>query len=141
MEVIIMKENFPIDGEAYAVGKQGNRYFFTWGYEFPYREKMPGEDVVVGENGIEWFATEEEALSSYLDAVEAVNVTFGSPLMQVMTAREAEKRWGLQPGTIRNSCTRGPLKKYIIDGHIRKSAGTWLVTKEVMEEVYGIEGI
>lgn len=58
-------------------------------------------------------------------------------LQQVMTAAEAEERWGLRPGTVRASCLRGPLRKYIAKGLVRKSSGTWLVTAQAMEETYG----
>src|SRR5690606_10982441 len=60
-------------------------------------------------------------------------------LQQIMTATEAEERWGLQPGTVRASCLRGPLSRYIEKGLVRKSGGTWLVTVQVMEKVYGKE--
>jgi len=62
-----------------------------------------------------------------------------SPISETMTATEADERWGLQPGTVRASCVRGPLKKYIERGLVRKSGGTWLVTVQAMEEVYGKE--
>lgn len=51
-----------------------------------------------------------------------------------MTATEAEERWSLKPGTVRSSCQRGPLKDHT---GVRKSGGTWLVTEQTMEEVYG----
>lgn len=60
-------------------------------------------------------------------------------LQQIMTATEAEERWGLQPGTVRASCLRGPLSRYIEKGLVRKSGGTWLVTVQAMEETYGKE--
>lgn len=47
-----------------------------------------------------------------------------------MTAREAEQVWGLSSGTVRAALVRG-----IIQG--RKSAGTWLVTRETMINHYG----
>lgn len=134
-----MKENFPLDGEAYVVGEKNGKYFFTWGPIYPYSEELPHNNVADGASGIEWYHTEEDALSSYLDAVEAAHSTFDSPIVKVMTAREAEERWGLKTGTIRNSCSRGPLKEHLADGHVRKSAGTWLVTEEIMKEIYGEE--
>jgi len=137
MNIIIMKENFPVDGEAYAVGEHNGKYFFAWGSEYPYADVLPSEDITEGESGIEWYRTEEEALQAYLDAVEAVHESMDSPIFRVMTAKEAEERWGMSSGAIRQSCLRGPLKRYIQDGHVRKSAGTWLVTEEIMYEVYG----
>lgn len=47
-----------------------------------------------------------------------------------MTAPEAEQLWGLQPGTVRAACGRGIIT-------CRKSAGTWLVTRQEMEAHYG----
>ena len=42
-----MKENFPVDGEAYAVGKAENgKYFFAWGSEVPYVDEVPLYDIV-----------------------------------------------------------------------------------------------
>ena len=135
--IIIMKEDFPIDGEAYVVGEQMGRYFFAWGPEYPFSDELPEEDITNGESGIQWFETEEEALQEYLDAVEAAHVTMSSPIMKVMTAKEADLRWGKKPGFVVQSILRGPLKKYVGGEHVRKSAGTWLVTEEIMREVYG----
>mgnify|MGYP001289006855 CR=1 FL=1 len=58
-------------------------------------------------------------------------------MKEIMTATEAEKRWGLRPGTVRASCLRGPLSRYIEKGLVRKSGGTWLVAVQAMEETYG----
>lgn len=68
-----------------------------------------------------------------------MKTTEDSPISEVMTAPEAEERWGLQPGTIRASCLRGPLSRYIEKGLVRKSGGTWLVAVQAMQEVYGKE--
>ena len=59
------------------------------------------------------------------------------PLTEVFTASEAEEKWGLQPGTVRASCTRGKLKEYIEKGQVKKSGNTWLITRKAMETVYG----
>lgn len=136
--IIIMKEDFPIDGEAYVVGEQFGRYFFAWGPEYPFADELPGKDITDGESGIEWFSTEEDALQAYIDAMEAFRDTLGkSPTEKVMTAKEAEERWGFSNGFVRQSILRGLLKKHLDSGHIRKSAGTWLVSEEIMREVYG----
>lgn len=135
---IIVKENFPNDGEAYVVGEQMGRYFFAWGPEYPYSDELPSENIMDGESGIEWFSTEEDALQAYIDAMEAFRDTLGkSPTEKVMTAKEAEERWGFSNGFVRQSILRGLLKKHLDSGHIRKSAGTWLVSEEIMREVYG----
>src|SRR5690606_20057493 len=92
--VTVMKEDFPNDGEAYAVGEQMGRYFFAWGPEYPFADELPEEDITNGESGIQWFETKEEALQEYLDAVDATYDTMDSPIMKVMTAKEADLRWG-----------------------------------------------
>lgn len=135
--VIVMKEDFPNDGEAYVVGEQMGRYFFAWGPEYPFTDELPEKDITSGESGIRWFETEEEALQEYLDAVEAAHRNMSSPIMKVMTAKEADLLWGKKPGFVVQSILRGPLKKYVGGEHVRKSAGTWLVTEEIMREVYG----
>ncbi|WP_035351476.1 helix-turn-helix domain-containing protein [Fictibacillus gelatini] len=54
-----------------------------------------------------------------------------------MTASEADERWGLPTGEVRQSCNRGKLKKYIEKGLVRQSGKVWLVTEKAMIEVYG----
>jgi len=49
-----------------------------------------------------------------------------SILDKVLTAPEAEQLWGLSAGTVRAACGRGIIA-------CRKSAGTWLVTRQTME--------
>jgi hypothetical protein len=51
-------------------------------------------------------------------------------LNQVFSAREAEKLWGLENGTV-----RAALNRDVVQG--RKSAGTWLVSRRDMEIHYG----
>ena len=51
-------------------------------------------------------------------------------LKEVLTAPEAEQLWGLSVGTVRAACGRGIIA-------CRKSAGTWLVTRQTMEAHYG----
>jgi len=55
---------------------------------------------------------------------------FDPILNEVFSAREAEKLWGLENGTV-----RAALNRDIIQG--RKSAGTWLVSRRGMELHYG----
>lgn len=71
-EVIEMKENLPVDGEAYAVGKAENgKFFFAWGSEYPYADEVPSYDIPDGECGIKWFDSKNEALAAMNEAVEA----------------------------------------------------------------------
>lgn len=73
IETIEMKENFPVDGESYLVGKGENgKYFFAWGPEIPYEDEVPSYDIPEGESGIEWFATEKQALAAMNEAIEAI---------------------------------------------------------------------
>ena len=72
IETIEMKENFPVDGESYLVGKGENgKYFFAWGPEIPYEDEVPAEDISDGESGISWHQTKDEALTAMKEAVEA----------------------------------------------------------------------
>lgn len=73
-EIIKMKENFPIDGEAYAIGKAGEKYFFAWGSEYPYADEVPIYDIPDGDSGISWHNTKKEALVAMSEAVEAVEI-------------------------------------------------------------------
>jgi hypothetical protein len=50
-----------------------------------------------------------------------------------LTASEAAALWGLDPSTVKKACQQGKFS----DHEARKSGGTWLVTVEGMERVYG----
>lgn len=72
VEIIEFKENFPVDGEAYTVGKvEDGRFFFAWGSEYPYSEEIPGVEIPDGEGGISYHPTKEEAMKAFSEAVEA----------------------------------------------------------------------
>ena len=61
-------------------------------------------------------------------------------LEDIMTAKEAAERWGIAPITIRQACSgykKSPPR--FTSAESRKSAGTWLVTREAMERLYGPE--
>lgn len=71
--ILEMKENFPVDGESYAVGKAENgKYFFAWGPEYPYADEVPSYEVPDGASGIKWSSTKKEAMAAMNEAVEAV---------------------------------------------------------------------
>ncbi len=73
IEIVELKENFPIDGENYTVGKaEDGRYFFAWG-SYIHTEEVPAREIRDGEEGIEYFRTNEEAMKAMNDAMEAVN--------------------------------------------------------------------
>lgn len=72
-EVVEIKDNFPVDGEAYIVGiGENGKYFFAWGPEIPYEDEVPSYDIPEGESGIEWFATEKQASATMNAAADAV---------------------------------------------------------------------
>ncbi len=54
-------------------------------------------------------------------------------LDSVMTAAEAATIWGLSINTVRNACLAGRFEP----NEVRKSLGTWLITRAAMERVYG----
>ena len=59
-------------------------------------------------------------------------------LNDVMTATEAAKRWGLYRRTITNACAgQKDLPPRLKSDECRKSEGTWLVTRQGMERLYG----
>jgi hypothetical protein len=74
-EEIKRLDNFPIDGESYILGlAEDNRYFFAWGSEIPYSEEIPNENILDGENGIEFFNTLEEAENRFNITIDAWEV-------------------------------------------------------------------
>ncbi|ADG05554.1 helix-turn-helix domain-containing protein [Kyrpidia tusciae] len=56
-----------------------------------------------------------------------------SVLYEVMTISEAEKMWGLGKDTLRKSIDRGRFARH----EVRKSGGTWLITRKAVERHYG----
>ena len=70
-EILDLRENFPNDGEAYAVGKANGKYFFAWGSEYPFADKVPSFNIPDGESGIEWHESKESALVALKEAVKA----------------------------------------------------------------------
>jgi len=73
-KTIEMRDNFPNNEEAYIVGKAENgKYFFAWGSEIPYKEKVPSYGIEDGENGISWHDTEKKAILEMKEAVKTWN--------------------------------------------------------------------
>lgn len=57
---------------------------------------------------------------------------------EVLTVSEAAEMWGLAVNTIKCSCTgQKGLPPRFTEDECRKSKGTWLVTKEGMQRLYG----
>ena len=54
-------------------------------------------------------------------------------IYEVMSTREAEETWELGDGTVRKYCNQG----VFTDMEARKSAGSWLITREGMARVFG----
>lgn len=55
----------------------------------------------------------------------------------MITASEANEKWGLPDGEVRQSINRGKLKKYAGTEFVRQSGKVWLVSEQAMREVYG----
>ena len=70
-KVIEIRENFPNDGEAYAVGKANGKYFFAWGAEYPFADEVPSFNISDGESGIEWHESKESAFDAMENAIKA----------------------------------------------------------------------
>src|SRR5690606_9476161 len=72
-EVMDIREDFPNDGEAYAVGKANGKYFFAWGSKYPFADEVPIFNIPDGESGIEWFQNKKQALDDMEEAVKTWN--------------------------------------------------------------------
>lgn len=59
-----------------------------------------------------------------------------STLSQVFTSQEAEERWNLPTGTIKQDCRRGKLDSFMQNNLIRKSGKYWIVHQLVGELYY-----
>lgn len=59
---------------------------------------------------------------------------------KVLTTKEASERWRILQATIKLACLgqKGYLPRFTSD-ECRKSGGTWLVTRQGMERLYGKE--
>ncbi|UYM81212.1 ribbon-helix-helix domain-containing protein [Heyndrickxia coagulans] len=72
LEIVELRDNFPNNGEAYAVGKAENgNYFFAWGPEYPYADEVPSYNVDDGESGIGHFPTKKHAMEAMKATVDA----------------------------------------------------------------------
>ena len=56
---------------------------------------------------------------------------------EVLTAKEAEDRWKLAPGQIRQLIFQTPDR--FMKGEIRKSSSIWLITRDAMVRHFGKE--
>lgn len=54
-----------------------------------------------------------------------------------MTAAEAEEKWAKVAGTVRRAISDGRFDKWIEEGQVKKSKGTWLVSERAMRDVFG----
>lgn len=150
MELIISKENFPVDGEMYVVGSQDGWYFFSWGDDIPYRETMPESVIDDGANGIEWFETEAEALYAYIEASESCYNIYGRSSFDIddyMSPNEAAYRWGINQETVKNKLKpslneteitkmeeEGLIKSFVRPGGQRRE---WIITADAMKHWFG----
>ncbi|MCP8970553.1 helix-turn-helix domain-containing protein [Ectobacillus ponti] len=59
-------------------------------------------------------------------------------LDEVYSLQEAGKLWGVSDSNLRNALGKfRRFEKQISEGTAKKSGGTWIVTKQAMEEVFG----
>jgi hypothetical protein len=76
IERVSIMDNCPIDGEAYAILTDGERFAFAWGSEFPYNYMdVPLIDVLKSESGVQWFDRIELAESALSSALNAIDTT------------------------------------------------------------------
>lgn len=71
----------------------------------------------------------EDLFQKYLDSV---NLEEHSSLEIIMTFQEANKKYGLGQTTLRKNIKYG---RYL-DGEVRKSGGTWLITPAAIRRLY-----
>lgn len=72
------------------------------------------------------------------DAVEVMDILVcggekSDAFSQILTFSEAGELWGLADSTLRVARLEGRFR----DDEIKKSGGTWLVTRQAMERMYG----
>jgi hypothetical protein len=72
VEMLEIREDFPVRDEAYALlrGENG-RFAFAWGPTYPYADEVPAQDVKDGESGLEWHETENAARAAMEQAASA----------------------------------------------------------------------
>lgn len=71
-EVIESRENFPTDGESFIVGRtEDGKFFFAWGWIFPFAEELPEKEVPDEENGFSYHPNSEKAVKAFSEAIEA----------------------------------------------------------------------
>lgn len=81
---IAFVENFPIDGEVYAIFKVGGEYAFAWGPDFSYEDDLPNANIVEDNSGLIWCRSEDEAREAMLAAVmESEQVVLGELLPSI----------------------------------------------------------
>ena len=104
------------------IAKKPLLYLYKTGKE--YNERYDCDEVVYKE--IDTFHSEEEA-------IEYISQTIY--IQKVLTFGEATQLWQLGTSTLRKSQQDGRFR----EEETRKSGGTWLVTYEAMQRLYGKE--
>jgi hypothetical protein len=73
-KIITILNDFPVVDEEYVLGStEDGKYFFSWNWDI---EKLPDEEVLVGESGIKYYDTLEEAKQDMKEAIDANEKTF-----------------------------------------------------------------
>mgnify|MGYP001377243499 FL=1 len=62
-------ENFPNEGEAYAILESDDKYAFAWGTKYPYANELPAQDIEDESGGVKWFGDEIDEVRDYIEDV------------------------------------------------------------------------
>lgn len=82
------------------------------------------------------FTLIDEETGKKVPQIPYLKVDYNNELEQVMTISEAAEYFDIDVSTLRRNFSN-KWKGFEQGGNIRKSAGTWLVTKEAMINAYG----
>lgn len=112
-------------------------------------EAQEDELVVVSaiaEEPNEIFGVEEGELFDPGDSIDVDQLVKDYPelfeeafpaLSEVLTASEADTKWGLPVGTVKKVCNKQIVSKTFYGHEARKAGGTWLVTRSGMRRMFG----
>ena len=62
-------EDFPKEGEAYAILESDDKYAFAWGTKYPYANELPAQDIEDESGGVKWFGEEIDEVIDYIENV------------------------------------------------------------------------
>ena len=82
----------------------------------------------------QWILHEERDTVSQISGYHVCSMCKGA-ITKVLMSHEAEKKWSLPTGTIKQDCRRGTLDIFIENNLIRKSGKYWLI-HDVVGKLY-----